>query len=76
MKFPHTIQDIDELIDLLRSLDSEDKLYLLSETLQCAEDNTDKHGQIILNTGLMWDGDDVRKMKEEDFKEKECVLDL
>jgi hypothetical protein len=77
VKFPTTVQDIDELIDVLRTLDPEDKLYLATEMLSCNEDDTDNTGQIVLYTGLMWDKDgEVRKMKEEDFEEDEDELDL
>lgn len=66
MKFPSTVQDIDELIALLQSLDAEDKLYLASQALGCNDDDTDNTGQIVLYTGLMWDKDgEVRPMKEE-----------
>lgn len=77
MKFPTTVADIDELIVLLQSLDPEDKLYLACEMLQCEEDNTDGAGQIILETGLMWEKDGgVRTMVEDDFKEEDDELDL
>lgn len=77
MKFPTTVQDIDELLEVLRSLDVEDKLYLACEMLQCSEEDTDNKGQIILHTGLTWEKDgDVRVMGEEDFKEEDDELDL
>lgn len=76
MKFPITVADIDELIDLLQSLDAEDKLYLCTETLQCEEDKTDEDGQIILHTGLTWDGSDVREMTAEDLEDEDDELDL
>lgn len=76
MKFPITVADIEELIDLLQSLDAEDKLYLVCETLQCAEDETDNNGQIILHTNLTWDNDEVREMVANDLEEEDDELDL
>lgn len=76
MKFPCTVSDIEELIDLLQSLDVEDKLYLVTETLQCAEDDVDNNGQIILHTNLTWDNDEVREMVPGDLEEADDELDL
>jgi hypothetical protein len=76
VKFPTTVQDIDELIELLKELDAEDKLYLATELFGCGEDETDKYGQVILHTNLKWFGNDVKEMSEDDFKEEEDILDL
>lgn len=77
MKFPCTVADIEELIDLLKSLETEDKLYLVCQTLQCAEDDTDNNGQIILHTNLKCGEDgEVREMIPDDLEEEDDELDL